>query len=110
MKQGFLILFVLFFAAMSSPRLSAEIVSANTAKAAIANSDASDSIHGKLVAQGMSPAAATDLVQQMSADEITYFSQETDRNQAGGDLGGFIIFALVVTSLVLLIVYLAQRT
>jgi len=105
-----LTLCVLLFAAISGPSLRAEIVSAKTAKVAIANSDVADAIQGRLVDQGMSAAAATDLIHQMSADEITYFGKEAERNQAGGDLGSALIFVLVVAALVVLIVYLVERT
>lgn len=89
--------------------LQAEIVSAVTTQAGLVDSGAAAQVQAQLVAQGMTAESAVTLVQEMSAEEILYFAQEEERNQAGGNVG-VVVGVLVVIALVVLIVYLVRRT
>lgn len=102
------VLILLVFAASAS--VTAEIVTKKSDRTVAAASQAAQAIQSKFVSQGMSGIEASNLVNQMSAEEISYYGENTDRMQVAGDSGaGVLIFILVVAVLVYLIVFLGRR-
>jgi len=101
---------VLLSMALCAGHLQAELVSAGTTKTVLENCDAADAIRSDLVSKGLLPTVASDLVEQMGADEISYFSEESDRTQAGGDASGGVVTVLVIVLLVVAIVYFVNRS